>query len=144
MFGVNSWAGRSPYTGKAMTRRGKWTIDVRSTALFAIAWVLVAALFAFMHRVPRQVKWPLVPGTIQDTRIAADHGLETKWGGDLTWKAEYKVGYSVASREYTLWADSGIRGESVAGVRSALPESRPLCRVQYNPKRPEESVADCR
>jgi len=127
-----------------MTRRSKWTIDVRGTALFAVAWVLVAALLAFMHRVPRQVKWPLAQGTIQDTRIVADHGLETKWGGELTWKAEYRVAYCVSSREYTLWADSGIRGESEAGVRSALPQSHPPCRVAYDPKRPEVSVADCR
>ncbi|HEV2732863.1 MAG TPA: hypothetical protein VGV15_22765, partial [Terriglobales bacterium] len=73
-----------------MIRRGKWTIDLRSTALVAIAWTLVAALFAFLHRGPREVKWPLAQGNIQDTRIVADHALQTKWGGQLTWKAEYR------------------------------------------------------
>jgi len=90
------------------------------------------------------VKWRLTPGSIQDTRIVADHGIETKWGGELMWKAEYRVAYSVASREYAVWADSGIRGESEAGVRLALPQSRPSCRVRYNPKKPEASIADCR
>jgi hypothetical protein len=135
---------RSPQGSKAMIRRGKWTIDMRSTALFAIAWAIVAALFAFLHRGPQEVKWPLAQGIIQDTRIVADHASETKWGGQLTWKAEYRVAYSVASREYAVWADSGIRGESEGGVRLALPQSGPSCRVQYNPQRPEVSVADCR
>jgi hypothetical protein len=91
-----------------------------------------------------RMKWSLVLGTIQDTRIIPDHGLETKWGGELTWRAEYRVDYSVASRNYAVWADSGIRGESETGIRLALPQSRPQCRVRFNPKKPEESIADCR
>jgi hypothetical protein len=71
-----------------------------------------------------RMKWPPVPGTIQDTRIIPDHGLETKWGGELTWKAEYRVNYSVAGRNSAVWADSGIREESETGIRLALPQSR--------------------
>jgi hypothetical protein len=88
-------------------------------------------------------EWPLVQGNIQDTRIVAEHAVETKWGGELTWKAEYRVGYFVAHREYAAWADSGIRGESEARVQLALPESHLSCQVKYNPKTPEESVANC-
>jgi hypothetical protein len=131
-------------TDRVEWTRVKWTIDVRATALFVIASVLVVALFAFLHQGSGEMKWSLVPGTIQDTRIIPDHGLETKWGGELTWKAEYRVAYSVRSRNYAVWADSGIRGESETGIRWALPQSRPLCRVWYNPTKPEESIADCR
>lgn len=145
MFNVATEQIRFPQAGKAMMRRGKWTIDMRSTALVAIAWALVvAALFAFLHRGPREVKWPLAQGIIQDTRIVADHALETKWGSQLVWKAEYRVTYSVAGHEYVVWADSGIRDESEAAVRLGLPKSRPSCRVQYDPKSPDLSVADCR
>jgi len=90
------------------------------------------------------MEWSLAPGTIEDTRIIAEHGLETKWGGELTWKAQYRVDYSVARRNYAVWADSRIRGESEIGIRLALPPSRPPCRVRFNPKKPEESIADCR
>jgi hypothetical protein len=128
----------------AMTDRVEWTIDVRATALFVIASVLVVTLFAFLHRGSGEMKWSLVPGTMQDTRIIPDHGLETKWGGELTWKAEYRVDYSVATRNYAVWADSGIRGESETGIRMALPQSRLPCRVRSNPKKPEASIADCR
>ena len=127
-----------------MIGRGKWTIDMRRTAFVAIAWVLVASLFAFLHRAPRKANWPLVQGNIEDTRIVADHALQAKWGGQLTWKAEYSVAYSVAGREYAVWADSGIRGDCEADVRLALTQSRPSCRVQYDPQRPEASVAFCR
>ena|SRR5712691_11455643 len=133
----------SAQAGKAMTRRGEWTVDMRGTAQFGAACALVVALFAFLHRGPREAKWPLVHGTIQDTRIVADHALQTR-GGQITWKAEYKVAYAVASREYAVWADSGIRDESEADVRLDLPQARPACRVKYNPHRPEVSIADCR
>ena len=124
--------------------RSEWSIDMRSTALFVIAGALIVALFPFLHRGSGKVKWPLVQGSVQDTRIVADHSLETKWGSELTWKAEYRVAYSVASRDYSVWADAGVRGESEADVRLNLTQSRPSCLVQYNPKKPEASVANCR
>jgi len=127
-----------------MVSRGKWTIDIRTTAPVAVTWAVVVLLLAFLHRRPREVNWLPTQGTVQDSRIITDHALETKWGGQLTWKAEYKVAYSVAGREYVVWTDSGIRGEDESGVRLALPQSRPSCRVQYNSQRPEASVADCR
>jgi hypothetical protein len=121
-----------------------WTIDIRSTTFAIITLAIVAALFAFLHHVgpPQHVSMP-AQGTIQDARIVPDHALETKSGGHVTWKAEYKVSYSVASREYAVWADSGIRAESEADVARALRQSRPSCRVQYNPERPDVSVAVC-
>src|SRR6267378_4027198 len=94
---------RPPQTGEAATSRVKWTIDVRGTVLFVVACALIVALFALLHRGPEATKWPLVQGNIQDTRILADHAAETKWGGQLTWKAEYRVVYFAASREHALW-----------------------------------------
>jgi hypothetical protein len=127
-----------------MTRRGEWTIDTHTTALVVALWVLAALLLAFLYQPPRDMKWAIAPGNIQDTRVVADHALQTKWGGQLTWKAEYRVAYSVAGREYAVWVDSGIRGADEADVRLALPQSRPSCRVHYKPQRPEASVVDCR
>ena len=137
MFSVTSQA------GKAAARRAIWTIDARASVLFAIAVVLAAALLALLHGSPKHLQWSQVQGTIEDTRIVADHALQTKWGGQLAWKAEYKVGYSIAGREYLVWADSGIRGEDEDGVRLLLPNA-PSCRVQYDPQSPMVSVADCR
>ena len=134
---------RAPQAGEPPTSRVKWTIDLRGIAQVALACALVFASFALLHRRPEAAKWPLVQGNIQDIRILADHAVETKSGGELTWKAEYRVVYLAASREYALWADSGIRGESEAAVRLALPRAHPACRVKYNPSRPEESIADC-
>lgn len=127
-----------------MKGRGEWTINVRATVRFAAICTLIAALFAFWHRGSREAEWPLVHGTIQDTRITADHALQTYGGGQLTWRADYKVAFAVATREYSVWADSGIRGQSEADVRLALPQARLACRVRYNPQKPEVSVADCR
>ena len=130
--------------GKDITRRTSWTIDVRATTLFVFAVVFVAALLALVRRGPTRVKWLRVQGTIHDTRIVVDHALQTKWGAQLTWKAEYNVVYSIAGREYAVWADSGIRREDEDGVRQLLPRSRPSCRVRYDPQSPPVSVANCR
>ncbi|MGA7221132.1 MAG: hypothetical protein WBX38_22650 [Candidatus Sulfotelmatobacter sp.] len=77
-------------------------------------------------------------------RIVPDHATETAWGGEQTWRAEYQVSYLAGSREYSVWADSGIRGESEAVVRLALPQAPLTCQVKYNPKKPEQAVAGCR
>jgi hypothetical protein len=115
-------------------------MDKRSTTLFITLCALVVALLSFLHRRSENVRWPLVKGVIQETRAIADHGLETKWGSELTWKAEYRVEYVVASRKYDVWVDSGIRGESEDSVRLSLPHSRRDCKVRYNPKNPSASV----
>jgi hypothetical protein len=135
---------RSHQAGKATTRGGEWTMDMRGAVLFAIAVALVAALLYLLNLGPRHVRWAQVQGTVQDTRVVIDHAFQTKRGSQLTWKAEYKVAYSIAGREYAVWADSGIRGEDEDSVRLLLPRSRPSCRVQYSPRSPMVSVADCR
>ena len=116
----------------------------RRPAVIGVACILVIAVLALVHRTPRSPNWTLVAGRIQDTRIVADRGLETKAGGQLTWRAEYKVGYTVAGREYSVWTDSGVRGDSEPDVRLALPQFSPSCQVTYNPGNPEKSFADCR
>lgn len=50
---------------------------------------------------------------------------------------------TVATHEYSVWTDSGIRGQSEADVRPALPKAHLACQVRYNPQKPEVSVADC-
>ena len=112
-------------------------------ALVVAIGLLVAFPLAFLYRRSRDMKWIDTQGNIQDTRIVADHALQTG-GGELTWRAEYRVAYFVEGRKYEAWADSGIRAADEAGVRLALPRSRPACRVQYNPQKPEVSIADCR
>ena len=139
------WSGEDMHSSsRTLVRRNKWTINLRTTVLYVFAWVLVIGLFAFFLRGPREAKVPVAHAIIQNTRIVADHAAETKWGGQLTWRAEYRLAYSVAGHEFTLWADSGIRGESEAEVQLALAQARQTCSVQYNPQRPEVAVAKCR
>lgn len=116
----------------------------RAWAQFAAVFAFVAALAALMYRRPQASEWLQVRGTVQDTRIIPDQGMETNWGGELTWEAEYRVAYSVAGREYLLWTSSGIKGESKAGVRLALPQMPPSCWVRYERTRPEKAAANCR
>lgn len=109
----------------------------------ALVWSLVVGMIAFLRRDSRESKSGLVEGTIQDTRIVADHALQMKWGGQITWRADYRIGYTVRTREYSVWIDSGIRGENEADVRLSLPRPLPTCRVRYSRQKPEESVAEC-
>jgi hypothetical protein len=131
--------------GEASSAGGKWTINIRAVAAVATTYVLVIAVLALLHRSTKKTAgWPIVTGTIQDTRIVADHGQETGWGGEMTWKAEYNVAYFAGTRQYSTWVDSRIRAESEALVRLALPRSLPSCRVKYDPHNPAESITDCR
>ena len=84
------------------------------------------------------------PRKRSETKIVADHGLETKWGGQLTWRAQYKVEYTVANKEYFVWSDSGIRGESEDEVHLGLSKLSPVCRVRYRGESPEAATAECR
>ncbi len=127
-----------------MTGRAEWTIDKRSTAVSIIVCACVVALFAFLHRRSQDVEWPVADGVVQEARIVVDHSLQTKWGSELTGKAEYRVEYLVASRKHDIWVDSGIRGESQDGVRLALPHSRLNCSVRYDPENPAACKGDCR
>ena len=117
---------------------------MRSTGLRGIGAALVVAVLALLLRSPRDEKWSLAQGSVRDMKVVPDHALETKSGGQATWRAEYKVGYIVGSREFAVWADSGIRGESEAAVRLALSQTAPSCRVRYNLQQPTVSIAYCR
>jgi hypothetical protein len=132
---------RPARTGEGATTPAGWTIDGPSTVRFAIAFAVAVALLALVYRHSGTVRWPQVLGNIQDTRVVADYALETKWGGEVTWRAEYKVAYSVGGREYTVWSDSGIRGESEADVRLDLPHSYPSCRVRARANRARSPIA---
>lgn len=107
------------------------------------AFGLVVLLLIMLRRSANETQWTTAQGTIQDTRIVPDHALQTKWGSELTWRAEYRVAYLVGGREYAVWADSNIRGENKLFVQLRLPQSLPTCSVRYNPERPETAVAHC-
>jgi hypothetical protein len=135
---------RSTHPDKVIIRREGWTVDLRATAILGIVLASVF-VFIFFFRRAQEAQRSRTQGTIQEIRIVPDHAIETKWGGTLTWKAEYRVAYSVSDHEYELWADSGLRGDSEASVRLALlPHPRHSCQVQYYSHKPEVSTADCR
>jgi len=84
-----------------------------------------------------------VSAEIQNTKIIADHVVETKWGNEQTWKAEYVIGYMVDDHHYNRRVDSGVRGEDPEAVRLVLATRRPSCTVRYNPRLPAESLTNC-
>ena len=101
-------------------------------SILAVAVVLIV----FFHQQTQHIDWSLVDGTITATRIIPDHAWQTNWGSQVTYRAEYKVVYSVAGHSYATWADSGLRGESDRAVQLQIPQSFPHCRVEYDPKKP--------
>ena len=127
------------------TPHGRWAVDVKGLVWFSvIACVLTAALFALSHRHSNYVGKSRVLGMVQNIRIVPDHAVETKWGSQLTWRADYRVGYSVGSREYAVWTDSGVRGDSEADVQLTSSRSPRSCWVRYNINEPAISAVDCR
>jgi Protein of unknown function (DUF3592) len=116
----------------------------------ALGWIagsgaaiaIIGVLLALQHS-PR-MSAPVVQGRVEQVRVVADHSSQTKWGSQLIWKAEYKVAYSVAGKDYTVWADSGMRADTEVDLRMALPAAYPACQVWYDPNRPNDSLARCK
>jgi hypothetical protein len=108
-----------------------------------LACILVVALSLLLRSVIHEGNWLRVRGGVQETRIVPVPGVQTNWGGQITWKAEYRVVYSVAGRDYAVWADSGIREDSRDFAELSIPNPLPPCWVRYNPRRPGASVASC-
>ena len=132
---------RSALTNKSTAGPNNWNPVVSRVGAVC---AFIIALFALLSVDLKGRNRQFVSGTIEDTRIVADHVSETKWGSRLTWRADYKVAYSVASHEYSVWTDSGIRSESEESVHPLLPSRHASCRVQYDAGRPEAATADCR
>src|SRR5258708_15773938 len=112
-------------------------------ALLVVTCALAVLLFVLVHRNVNGAEWATAQGTIQDTRVVPYYAFQAKWGSELIWIAEYRVVYSAWGREYSVWANSGFRGESKADVQLRLPQFRPTCRVRYNLKEPGSAVAYC-
>lgn len=108
----------------------------------AVAFFFVAALFTLYYRGQAKGRWRVTQGSIEEQRIAPNHPVETAWGSQVTWKAQYRVEYLVEGHEYSVWTDSGVRGDSEADVRLRLGKVS-SCRVLYKPGQPETAVAKC-
>jgi hypothetical protein len=107
----------------------------------AIALVLGLGLLYLYDRGQQKNNWQAVQGSVREKRISPAYATQVM-GSHVTWKAEYRVGYSVAGHEYSVWADSGIRGDSKADVQLKLTKLS-SCWVRYKPEQPEISVASC-
>jgi uncharacterized protein DUF3592 len=127
------------YTHGVDRSRKSYIPGVLSVAVFGLAVLLLVVL----QRSPNEAHWTTAQGAIQDTRIVPDHALQTQWGSQLAWRADYRVVYLVGGHEYAVWVDSGIRSESKLLVQLRLPQSHNTCSVRYDPERPEISVARC-
>jgi hypothetical protein len=88
-----------------------------------LAFAVVVIYYLLLHGGTEQGKW--TTGTVQEIRIVPIQAIEPKWGSELKWTAEYRVVYSVAGREYAIWASSAIFPARVPELRSSTP-SLPL------------------
>ena len=120
--------------------------ETRTTRLIArlsVALIFLAALFILIPARQHKPKFAMAQGSIKDVRIVPDHAEETKWGSKLVFKAEYLLSYSVANNQYSLWVDSGVRGESEAMVRAGLPRSHASCMAMYDVTKPQQAIGVC-
>ena len=111
----------------------------------AVVLIFILVMLAFLRRRRSHFEVPDVEtsGRVEDARVVVDHAFETKGGSEVRWRAEYLVKYR-ADPDHSVWTDSGIRSDSEAGARLALPKSLPSCRVRYNLFKPELAVANCK
>jgi hypothetical protein len=115
----------------------RWTL-----LLVAVAAVSIAILLDFRTK-PNETTWMEAKGVVQDARVVPVQATQTLWGAEVRWGAEYVVTYAVNGRAYSVQTDSGIRRESEAEVKLALPKNPPECSVRYSAMKPEISTAEC-
>jgi hypothetical protein len=85
---------RSRDADRAGTSDWKWTIDIRASMQFVLVIAVLMGAAALLRRASQDAtRRQIVKGSIQDTRIVADHAVETRWGGQATWRVDYKVAY---------------------------------------------------
>lgn len=105
--------------------------------------VLFIALFATM-RLERNAgrSYFTTPGTVLETRIAVDHISDSRSGGQIYYRIEVHVSYSVEGLEQDRWltaSEATTEREQLAARLAARPKT---CRVYWVPKHPEN--AKCR
>jgi hypothetical protein len=118
------------------------TLGFKCAAKFALSLGLTVVI-AGCDRNDSQANWRTTEGRVEKTVIRADHGLETKWGSEVVWQAEFEVLYIVDGQQFITHADSGVRGQSGDEVRLVLLQKHPRCTVSYHPGAPELATAKC-
>jgi len=109
-----------------------------------IASVLGITMFSGCAEFSANTNWKSVDGHIEKIAIRVDHDLETKWGSQVVWRADFAVTYLVNGHRFTTNADSGIRAESQAEVESILRQTHPACVVKYPSAEPERASVKCK
>jgi hypothetical protein len=126
------------YFRPVVRRSGRFIVE------FVVLSACVAVALAFIScRSSDETQYVVTSGTVADVRVVPDHVVERGAGTEVVWRAEYRVVYFVGDREYSVWDDSGLRGESKAVVQSAVPQSLPSCRVKYESGKPQNALAAC-
>ena len=137
--------GRSPQASKVATR-GKWSTDTRLTAQVVGGYALIIVLAALLFRGPGEVDRLPVQGVIRGTRIVPDHALETKWGSQLTWKAE--IGSAIPLRIVNTWYGRSLVFVAIAKLMFACSRGNLIHRVEcsttpIDQKYPSHPVDKC-
>jgi hypothetical protein len=129
---------------QAPTRRNLWLEAAAGCAFL----VLVTALY-----IASNVLHPLhdldhltAEGKVSDTRIVVDHIWDTRYGGRIYYRIEYRiealVSYEIDGRSYSRWLTGSETTTERALLASKLASSPKSCQVYWLPDRPEN--ARCR
>ena len=115
--------------------------------VLVVAIVLLSVLFLWLgirsDRASDERDWLTTSSDIIDSRVMQDQ-LESVSGVRITYSGEYKLRYSVAGRQYEIWHDAGLTGDSRDEVVLKLANSRPYehYTIHYNPKHPSQVRAE--
>ena len=118
--------------------------QVHWVAVLFVVLVATWIIYLLARVMPDKTKWAVVSGAVRGTKVVPEQAIETKWGAEVKWQAQYQVVYLVNGHEYTVWTDSRIRGDSRGEVEMNLPKIPPACRVRYEIRRPDIAAVECR
>lgn len=115
--------------------------------VLVVAIVLLSALFLWLgirsDRASDERDWLTTSSDIIDSRVMQDQ-LESISGVRIIYFGEYKLRYSVAGKEYEIWQDAEVTGDSRQEIALKLANGRPYAHyaIHYNPKHPSQVRAE--
>lgn len=124
---------------RALKRRHK--SERRWIALALICGVIGVAIYLFYAG--NTDKWPETECTVTGDRVVRDPFVVLSHRVIVMYKGEFQLKYTVAGRNYYVWAPAGVSDPDQGFVKSAVHCVPDHCnfRIRYNPDNPSVAFA---
>jgi hypothetical protein len=121
---------------KPVQRTSPWLTIVGTTTIVVLVGVLA---FGKLFYWPSSSSYQTAPGTVLETRMVVDHLRDSPYGGQIYYRIEAHVRYSIEGRQKEQWMTAS---ETTAGREMLAAKLAPQpknCRVYWFPNHSENA-----